>query len=43
VDEKRQAGTYSISLNGDGLASGIYLYEIQAGDFAQVNRMLLVK
>jgi len=37
------AGTYSIELNLSSLASGVYLYKIQAGGFTDVKRMVLVK
>jgi len=38
-----QAGTHSLVWQGQGKASGVYLYRIEAGDFVQTRRMTLVK
>jgi hypothetical protein len=43
VNEFKTIGKYSIEFNGSSLASGVYFYRIQAGDFTQVKRMVLVK
>ena len=43
LDDRKQAGYHSVSFNGSNLSSGIYLYRIQAGEFQQVRKMLLVK
>ncbi len=43
VNEKRDAGTYNIDFNASNLASGVYYYQIQAGDFVETKRMLLLK
>ncbi|TKJ38559.1 hypothetical protein CEE37_12405 [candidate division LCP-89 bacterium B3_LCP] len=37
------AGKHEVTFNGSGLASGIYIYRIQAGSFSAVNKMVLVK
>ncbi len=48
IDEEKPAGNYSINwdgndLNGRPTASGIYLYQIKAGDFIETKKMLLLK
>jgi hypothetical protein len=43
VNEHMQAGTHDVSFNGTNLASGVYFYKIQAGDFTAVKKMLMVK
>jgi len=39
----KDAGSYEVVFNATGMASGLYFYQIQAGSFKQVKRMLLVK
>jgi hypothetical protein len=47
VDEYRNSGNYEVDFNPassiKNLASGIYLYRLQAGDFVQTKKMILVK
>ena len=43
VNEKKEAGYYSINFDGSNLASGVYFYKIEAGDFFQTKRMLPMK
>lgn len=38
-----EAGNYSTKFNGDGLASGVYMYQLKAGDFTVVKKMQLIK
>jgi hypothetical protein len=42
VDERQSAGTYKIEFNKP-LASGVYLYRIQAGNFIESKKMILLK
>ena len=39
----RNAGNYSVEFNGAGLPSGIYIYKLEAGDFTQSRKMILLK
>ncbi|MEJ2103315.1 MAG: T9SS type A sorting domain-containing protein, partial [Ignavibacteriaceae bacterium] len=43
VDEYRQAGEYQVEFNGAALPSGIYFYQIKAGDFRETKKMVLLK
>ena len=43
VDEEQNAGIYTVSFNNSGLASGIYFYKLQAGDFVENKKMILLK
>jgi len=43
VDEFKKAGSYSVDFNGTNLASGVYFYRIEAGDYVMNKKMVLVK
>ena len=43
VDEYKSAGNYSVEFNGKGLASGIYIYQLRAGQIIKSNKMILMK
>ena len=43
VNERKNAGRYVVSLDGSTLASGVYFYTIEAGNFRQVRKMVLIK
>ncbi|HMQ70598.1 MAG TPA: FG-GAP-like repeat-containing protein [Ignavibacteria bacterium] len=43
VNEKKEAGYYYINFDGSNLASGVYFYKIEAGNFVQTKRLLLMK
>ncbi|GAB6283744.1 MAG: hypothetical protein STSR0008_25470 [Ignavibacterium sp.] len=43
VNEVKTPGEYEVEFNGKGLSSGIYFYKIEAGNFVQVNKMILIK
>jgi len=40
---EQNVGKYEIMLNGTNLAGGIYFYQLQAGNFKQVKKLLLIK
>ncbi len=39
----REAGEHSLTISGEGLASGVYFYSIKAGNFVSMKRMVLLK
>ena len=43
VDDYRNAGSYEVTFKGDDLASGIYLYILEAGKYKEVKKMILMK
>lgn len=43
INNELSAGTHTIQWNATNLASGIYLYKIEADDYVKVNKMLLLK
>jgi len=43
VNEIKPAGTYKIEFDGSNFASGVFFYRIEAGEFVQTKRMVLVK
>ena len=43
VSEVKPAGSHQVEWDASGLASGIYYYRIEAGDFQQVRKMMLLK
>lgn len=43
VSGELDAGYHKITWNASNMASGIYLYRLQAGDFVQTRKMVLLK
>jgi hypothetical protein len=43
VNEFKTKGNHNISFNASSLASGVYVYKLQAGDFISSKKMILLK
>jgi hypothetical protein len=43
VNQGQQSGSYTVNFDASRLASGIYIYRIQAGNFSQTKKMTLLK
>ena len=43
VDEEKPAGSYTVSFDGSKLASGVYFYQLKAGDHVETKKMILMK
>ncbi|NTV44931.1 MAG: TIGR03790 family protein [Chlorobiales bacterium] len=43
VNEKKEKGAYEARFDATALASGVYLYRLQTGDYVQTKQMVLVR
>lgn len=43
LDEDKKAGVYEIKFDGSNLASGLYFYRMQSGNFGAVKNMMLLR
>ena len=43
VNEQKKPGNYQVKFDASNLSSGLYFYKIQAGNFNQVRKMMLLK
>ena len=43
VNEEKPAGNYNVEFNGSNLTSGIYFFRLQAGDYVDTKKMILLK
>jgi hypothetical protein len=43
ANEQKSAGTYRAEFNSNGLPSGIYFYKLNAGNYSEVRKMILMK
>jgi hypothetical protein len=43
VSDKLTAGSYNYDWNAGNLASGVYLYRLQAGDYVETRKMILMR
>jgi len=43
VNERQNAGTYSVEWDASNYPSGVYFYKLQAGEFVETKKMTLIK
>ena len=43
VNEEKRIGNYTVEFSITNLASGVYFYQIRAGEFTQTKKMLLLR
>ena len=43
VNEEKPADTYEVTWNASGLASGVYFYQLRAGNFIDTKKMILLR
>ena len=43
INEKKVPGRYEVNFNPSQLASGVYVYKLQAGEFTSSKKMILIK
>ncbi len=43
VNEEKPAGDYEVEFNATNLSSGLYFYQLEAGEFIQTKKMILIK
>lgn len=43
VNEKKDAGKYSVNFDASNLTSGVYIYKLSTNNFVQTKKMMLVK
>jgi Secretion system C-terminal sorting domain len=43
VNTTQEAGTHSVKFDASKLASGLYVYTLNAGDFTSSKKMMLLK
>ena len=43
VNEEKVAGYYNVEFNATNLPSGVYFYQLKAGEFVQTRKMILLK
>jgi hypothetical protein len=43
VNEEKPAGSYEVQFDASGLTSGIYFYQLNAGQYSETKKMILLK
>lgn len=43
VNEEKPSGSYEVQFFANGLTSGIYFYQLNAGNYSETRKMILLK
>ncbi len=43
MDEEKPVGTYELTWNAENLPSGVYFYQLKAGEYINTKKMILLK
>ena len=43
VNQRQNAGSYSVSFNASNYPSGVYFYKLKAGEFSETKKMVIIK
>ena len=43
INQKQKSGVYTVNFDASKLASGVYMYRIQDGNFSLTKKMMLLK
>jgi hypothetical protein len=43
VNEEKPAGSYEVEFLASNLSSGVYYYQLKAGDYAETKKMILLR
>jgi hypothetical protein len=43
LNEYRTAGNYSVRFDAVNLASGVYFYQLESGEFSEIKKMILIR
>ena len=43
VNEIQNEGSHEVTFTGNNLSSGIYFYKLEAGQYSQIKKMILIK
>ena len=43
INEEKKSGNYQVEFNGSNLSSGVYFYRMQAGNFSNTKKLILIK